>query len=150
MAVHRYHLKRNSNCTGWVRRGSPLNDIPVCPSNRPNVGTLNPHFSGVLQGVVASGHINTAKQFEGTAEFISTLSLIYNCGSLNNPKGNKMNDELFDLTVKQVIGEVLSNDDVDTAIRNMVADMMGEFIENMRVQITDYRGYHWYLGAEGR
>ena len=61
-----------------------------------------------------------------------------------------MNDELFDLTVKQVIGEVLSNDDVDTALRNMVADMMGEFIENMQVHITDYRGDHWYLGAERR
>ena len=61
-----------------------------------------------------------------------------------------MSDELFDLTIKQVIGEVLSNDDVDTAIRNMVADMMGEFIENMRVQITDYRGNHWYLGSEWR
>ena len=61
-----------------------------------------------------------------------------------------MSDELFDLTVKQVIGEVLSNDDVDTALRNMVADMMGEFIENMQVQINDYRGDHWYLGVERR
>ena len=61
-----------------------------------------------------------------------------------------MSDELFDLTVKQIIGEVLSNDDVDTALRNMVLDMMGEFIENMRVQFTDYRGDHWYLGADKR
>ena len=59
-----------------------------------------------------------------------------------------MSDELFDLTVKQVIGEVLSNDDVDTALRNMVADMMGEFIERMHVQIVDYRGQIWHLGAE--
>ena len=58
-----------------------------------------------------------------------------------------MSDELFDLTVKQIIGEVLSNDDVDTALRNMVLDMMGEFIENMRVQITDYRGEMWHFSG---
>jgi hypothetical protein len=84
MAVHRYHLKRSFNCTGWVRRGSPLNDIPVCPSNRLNVGTLNPHFSGVLQGVVtthdnavASGHINTAKQFVGKEGLGTKQQLAY-------------------------------------------------------------------------
>ena len=42
--------------------------------------------------------------------------------------------------VMTLVGDILSNDDVTTAIRNMVADMIGEIIENMRVQITDYRG----------
>ena len=42
--------------------------------------------------------------------------------------------------VMTLVGDILCNDDMTTAIRNMVADMMGEFIENMRVQITDYRG----------
>jgi hypothetical protein len=47
--------------------------------------------------------------------------------------------------VMTLVGDLLSNDDVTTALRNMVADMMGEFIENMRVQITDYRGEMWHL-----
>tara|TARA_R100000458_G_scaffold58105_1_gene65475 strand:+ start:2693 stop:3259 length:567 start_codon:yes stop_codon:yes gene_type:complete len=42
--------------------------------------------------------------------------------------------------VMTLVGDILSNDDMTTAIRNMVADMIGEIIENMRVQITDYRG----------
>ena len=47
--------------------------------------------------------------------------------------------------VMTLVGDLLSNDDVTTALRNMVADMMGEFIENMRVQITDYRGEMWHF-----
>lgn len=42
--------------------------------------------------------------------------------------------------VMTLVGDILDNDDMVTAIRNMVADMIGEIIENMRVQITDYRG----------
>ena len=59
-----------------------------------------------------------------------------------------MSEEILDLTIKQIIGELLSNDDVDTAIRNMVGDFMGEFIESLRISVTDFRGQTWHVGRE--
>tara|TARA_R100001082_G_scaffold110591_2_gene90956 strand:+ start:4090 stop:4272 length:183 start_codon:yes stop_codon:yes gene_type:complete len=59
-----------------------------------------------------------------------------------------MDEKVLDLTVKELIGELLSNDDVDTALRNMVGDFMGEFIEGMRISVTDFRGETWHVGRE--
>lgn len=50
--------------------------------------------------------------------------------------------------VQTLVGDILSNDDLQTALRNMVGDFMGEFIEKMQISVTDFRGETWHVGSE--
>ncbi len=50
--------------------------------------------------------------------------------------------------VQTLVGDILSNDDLQTALRNMVGDFMGEFLEGMKISVTDFRGETWKVGDE--
>ena len=47
--------------------------------------------------------------------------------------------------LRSMADDLLNNDEMQTALRNMVGDMMGEFIKGMKISVTDFRGGTWQV-----
>ena len=108
---------------------------------------LSDGYNSVVYENNVGEHIST--YLEDNPEDIESIIMNYADDTYVTP--DEVRDLVKDVNIKDIdfsehelvmtlVGDILCNDDMNTAIRNMVADMIGEIIENMRVQITDYRG----------